>query len=78
MDKPGSLSLTLDGSQDSPIVNPAFHIKTWSAENARVLINGKESADCEIGIHHELDGTELMVFLWIEKEDKLKVDIIPQ
>jgi hypothetical protein len=76
--KPSSVTFTLSGSQDSPVMNPAFHIKNWNAEGARVLVNGKAFASCEIGINHELEGTDLVVFLWLDTRADVTISIIPE
>jgi len=71
------VEFTLSGSKDSPIVNPAFFVRNWNAEEARIFVNGKKFDDGEIGILHELDGTDLIVFLWIESETEVRVRIVP-
>jgi len=70
--------LAVLGGKKSPVMNPAFHIKNWHAEGAKVLVNGKEFKQCEIGINHRLEGTGLVVFLWLEKNSNVKISIIPK
>jgi hypothetical protein len=71
--KPSPVEFTVLGSTKSPVMNPAFHIKNWNAEGARVLKNGKAFKPCEIGINHRLEGTDLIVFLWLETEADVKI-----
>jgi hypothetical protein len=76
--RPNSVEFTLLGSKESPVMNPAFHIKNWQAEGARVLMNGRAFKPSEIGIHHRLEGTDLIVFLWLEADAKVKISIVPE
>ena len=77
-EKPTPLTVTLQGSKKSPVMNPAFHIKNWQAEGAQVLVNEKEFKECEIGINQRLEGTDLMVFLWLETESNLRISLMPK
>ena len=70
--------ITLSGTGDSPINNPAFMIKNWNAEGARVLVDGKPLKDARIGINHELEGSDLLVFLFLEKSKILNITILPE
>lgn len=67
--KPTSLTLTLAGSADTPILNPAFVIKGWGDAIPKVKINGvavPRGKDCRIGINYEIDGADMV--LWVKKE----------
>jgi hypothetical protein len=75
--KAQAVEFTLSGSKDSPIVNPAFFIKNWNTEGARIFLNGTEFKDGEIGSLHELYGTNLILFLWLESEAEARVRIVP-
>jgi hypothetical protein len=77
-DKPAGLEFTLKGSRDNPVIDPAFYIKNWNAEDARVIVDGREIEDCEIGIIHELEGSDLAVFLWFEADTPTRIRIIPR
>jgi len=77
-DKRASLEFTLQGSRDNPVVNPAFYIKNWNTEGARVIVNGREIRDCETGITHKLEGTDLVVFLWLEADTPTRIRILPE
>lgn len=76
-EKSNTIEFTVSGSKDSPIINPAFYIKNWNAEGAEVSVNGEEWKDSEIGIHHKLEGTNLVIFLWIKSDSKISVRIVP-
>lgn len=73
--KPQAISFTLSGSEDSPIINPAFSVRNWNADSARVLVDGKEFKDCEVGVHHKLEGDDLTVFLWLSSRTEIRVEI---
>jgi hypothetical protein len=77
-EEPIRLEFTLNGSKDSPIMNPAFVIKNWNSEGAKVFVNNQEFNHCEIGVNHELGGTNLIVFLWMKNDSKTKVSMIPE
>ncbi|MHC4946125.1 MAG: LamG-like jellyroll fold domain-containing protein [Planctomycetota bacterium] len=77
-EKVRAIEFSLFGTENSPIVNPAFSIENWNAEGAQVFVNGEESRDVEIGIRHGLNGPRLIVFLWLEAETKIQVRIVPQ
>ncbi|MEF8845411.1 MAG: hypothetical protein V5A59_08035, partial [Bacteroidales bacterium] len=62
--QPEKIQLTLNASKDNPVVNPAFYLENWSVEDAKVLMNGKEINDYRIGIKHELEGDDLILFLF--------------
>lgn len=75
--KPESVEITIDGTRESPVVNPAFYIKNWNNEGAKVLVNGKPLKEGRIGINHELSGNDLVVFLMTSSDMKVTVSIIP-
>ncbi len=77
-DKPTSIDFVLSGSQDSPVFNPAIYVKNWNAESARIMIDGKNLREREIGICHKLEGTDLVVFLWMKSEARINVRILPE
>lgn len=72
------LEFTLEGSKENPINNPAIVIKNWTASNAKVLVNGKAAKGVKTGIVHELEGDKLVVFLFLEKTEAVKVTIQPE
>jgi hypothetical protein len=77
---PTALELTLQASEESPVVNPAFVIKNWGEEDARLTINGKpivRGKDFRLGHVERLEGIDLLV--WLEKESTtpMKISIAP-
>ena len=77
-EKSNPIEFTLNGSKDSPVMNPAFYIKNWNAEGAKIFVNGNEFKKCEVGVNQRLDGTDLAVFIWIENESRMSVTIHPE
>jgi hypothetical protein len=70
------LDLTLQASQNSPLVNPAIVIKDWGEGGARLKIEGRPVAwgkDFRYGMIQKLEGTDLVV--WIRKESVTPVKI---
>jgi hypothetical protein len=75
--KAGPLNFTLKGSEDSPVHNPAFYIRNWNADAAVILVDGREWKDSRVGIHQELHGTDLIVFLRMQRDSTVRVSIKP-
>jgi hypothetical protein len=76
-ERASDLEFTLQGSRDNPVVNPAFYIKNWNAENVSVIVDGREIRDYESGVIHRLEGSDLIVFLWFEAQTPTSIRIIP-
>ncbi len=72
------LEFRLAGSKDNSICNPAFFVKNWNAEKAEVLVNGKPIKDARIGINHKLEGNNLVIFLFLEKNEPVDITILPR
>jgi len=71
-----NLEFELSGSEDSPVVNPAFVIKDWGEADVNLKVNGKKikrSEDCRFGHRHRLEGSDLIV--WIKKESTKPIRI---
>ena len=71
-----TLEFELSGSENSPMLNPAFVIKNWGEGGARLKINGKKikrGKNFRLGRRHTLEGSDLIV--WIQKESTKSVRI---
>jgi len=77
-DQSKPIEFTLDGTKQSPIMNPAIYIKNWNADGAKVLVNGKPLKDCRIGVNHELGGTDLVVYLPVSSDNKVSIRVLPE
>jgi hypothetical protein len=73
--KSGPLEISLQGSDDSPVINPAIRVKNWNSDEAKILVNGKPGTNCSIGFNHELDGTDLVIFVFINETAPVKLTI---
>jgi hypothetical protein len=69
------VEMTLKGSSESPVNDPAFVIKNWKSDGARILVNGKEIKGTRVGINHKLGGDELMVFIPIMEKGPVNISI---
>jgi hypothetical protein len=69
--------ILLKGSKDSPIINPAIYIKNWNSEGGKILVNGKEFKNYKVGVNHELDGTDLCLFISINDVAPVSITILP-
>ena len=49
-------------SETSPVQNPAFYVKGWNAGEPAVFVDGKKLENARIGIKHELEGDDLIVY----------------
>ena len=71
-----TLSFTLQGSDDSPVVNPCFVIRHWDGdETARVSVDGKAlppGPGLRQGIVRDGDGRRSLV-LWMERDSRSAV-----
>jgi hypothetical protein len=73
----GKLEFTLMGSKDSPVINPAIMIKNWNSGGAKILVNGKETKTGKIGINHQLDGDNLVIYIPLREIMPVKITIVP-
>ena len=76
-DKTNKLEITIAANSVNPLLNPAFVIKNWNNKHAKVLVNGKTAKDIRTGIKHELEGDDLIVFLFLEKNEPVNITIQP-
>jgi hypothetical protein len=68
--EPGAstVSIRLDGSEASPLVNPAFILEGWAPRNVDVAFAGERlarGATCRIGLRHHAEASDLIV--WLER-----------
>jgi hypothetical protein len=64
--RPSTMRIELSGSQESPIINPAFVIKNWGRRNVDLKIDGKkikQGKDFRFGHRNSMEGIDLV--LWI-------------
>ena len=73
-DDPVALRLTLDGSEASPVLDPAIVIKDWGEGGAQLKIDGKSVAwgkAFRLGYIRRLESTDLVI--WIQKQSTIAI-----
>lgn len=78
---PAALTFTLAGSPQSPMLNPAIVVKNWGNANAALMLDGKPipaGKDFRVGHRHELDGTDLIVWITFQSETPVTFTLEPQ
>ena len=73
----GPIELILNGSKDSPVINPAIIVKNWNSNGAKILVNGKENLNSKVGINRQLDGDNLVIYIFLREEGPVKINIEP-
>jgi len=73
----GTVVFTLEGSKDSPVINPAIVVKNWNSNSAKILVNGKENKNSKVGINHQLDGDDLVIYIPLNEIRPVKITVIP-
>jgi len=82
-EKPGNpteLKIMLNAGESSPVLNPAFVIKNWGEAVPRVSVNGTRvprGKACRLGIQHNLDGSDLVVWLKHESTKPITINLAP-
>jgi hypothetical protein len=80
-DAPGSvLSMTLAGSQESPVHNPAFVIEGWGDDEASLEINGKAVAwgkYARCGHRYQMDRGDLVIWLKYASTKAMAIMLTP-
>lgn len=74
---PAKVELTLAGSEQSPVLNPAFVIKNWGESDVKLSLNGKNiphGKTFRTGHVPTLEGTDLVI--WIKYEATQTVTIV--
>jgi len=75
--KPKDLIISLKGSKNSPLFNPAIYVKNWNLPGAKVLVNNKQIEGCKVGINKTLEGIDLVLFVPINSESEVQMKIEP-
>jgi Concanavalin A-like lectin/glucanases superfamily len=77
--QPGSLQITLHGTQASPVFHPAIVIAGWTG-GAKISVKGAAAGSPEPSIGHldALNGSRLVVFLPVAASSDVDVTVSPQ
>lgn len=71
------LTMILNATERSAIINPAFYIKNWNGAGVKVFIDDKEIEGCRAGLKRTLDGTDLVLFVPVSAESRVIIKIVP-
>jgi len=74
------LSFSIEASEESPIVDPAFVVNNWGELDATVQIDGtemKEGNDFRMDFKYGIENTDLIIWLRKEARVPVKISIIP-
>jgi len=74
------LELTIDASEESPAVHPAFVIKNWGPMGAEVEVNGEDlecGEDYRMGHRTTVDSIDLIVWTKMKSMEPVEVEIEP-
>jgi hypothetical protein len=72
------LELTIKGSEESPLINPAFIVKNWGNQPATLSINGKnmmQGEDFRLGIRRGQDGDDLILWIRLNRQGPVEISL---
>jgi hypothetical protein len=74
-----NLSVTVNASRRSPLVNPAFVVKNWKINRKAVVgVNGQEplpAKKCRQGLVRDTDGMPMLI-VWLNRQSNERVDVV--
>ena len=79
--KPSTLVLAINASEDSPAYDPAIVVKNWGEAGVQLKIGGKVVAwnqDFRRGAIPRLLGTDLVVWLRMQSVSPVIVSLVPE
>jgi hypothetical protein len=75
------ITLRLEASEESPLVNPAFVIKYWNGDEFNLLINGvpiPRGKDFRYGVEYDVEGNPtIIIWLKYNSEEPVDISILP-
>jgi hypothetical protein len=72
------LQFDLEASNQSPLINPAFIIKNWGQNDAKIMINGtklQQGADFHLAHKSTLTGSDLIVWIKYQSTDLVTISL---
>ena len=72
------LEFTIQATEDSPVVNPAFVIKNWGDHQVKLRVNGKkikQGKNFRIGHVRTINQYDLVIWLELESDSKMEFSI---
>jgi hypothetical protein len=77
---PSALRMKLEGSTESPVVDPAIIIKDWGMKGAKVSVDGKgiqPGTDLGVGHINRLEGTDLVLWMRRVSTQAVTINVVP-
>ena len=77
---PRPLKFRLEGSAESPVLNPAFVVENWGPRDASLRLNGREiprGKDFRIGHIRRINSYDLVVWIKLEAGRPVDVELLP-
>lgn len=78
--RPGEVALTVNASEASPLLAPAFVLKDWGEPGVRVAVNGEplpRGDRLRYGHNRHLDGTDMVLWLDIRSTSGVRILLTP-
>jgi hypothetical protein len=72
-----SVSFTIEASDKSPLLNPAFVLKGWNGKSAGIKVNGvdlKPGKKCRTGYHFTAEGLNLIIWFELTATSKTRFE----
>jgi hypothetical protein len=69
------ISFSIEASDESPLVNPAFILKNWGDKKDVEVFVSDMKAECRQGIFRDTDGSKTMA-IWIDINENSKVNFV--
>lgn len=72
------LELVLNGTEESPIINPAFIIKNWGGQQATLTVDGVNwmpGENFRQGIRKSMEGDDLIVWLRLNSQSPITIGL---
>jgi len=73
-----ALSLRLEGSAESPALNPAFIFAGWSPRGVRITLDGLLAAEGDavrIGRRHHADASDLIIWFELDRSEPVTIEV---
>ncbi|MGB5894862.1 MAG: hypothetical protein WBG58_11860, partial [Ignavibacteriaceae bacterium] len=65
-----TVTFDIEASEESPLVNPAFVLKNWNKQSAKIKMDNKEiivDDNCRVGYKFTDEGIDLIIWLELKK-----------
>jgi hypothetical protein len=73
-----ALSLRLEGSTESPVLNPAFIFAGWSPRAVRITLDGAPAAESDavrIGRRHHAAASDLIIWFELDRSEPVTIEV---